>query len=47
MIWKESGAPDRASAVPVHRPTSYYLVIDVAAGVEHGTGVIGGRWRGL
>ncbi|MEU1444571.1 MULTISPECIES: hypothetical protein [Streptomyces] len=47
MIWKESGAPDRASAAPVHRSASYYLVIDVAAGVEHGAGVIGGRLRGL
>ncbi|MFD8001368.1 hypothetical protein [Streptomyces mirabilis] len=47
MIWKESGAPVRASVVVVNRSASYCLVIDVAAGVEHGVGVIGGWLRGL
>lgn len=47
MIRKESGAPVRASAVIVDRSASYYLVIDVAAGVERDIEVIGGRSRGL
>ncbi|SFF53672.1 hypothetical protein [Streptomyces mirabilis] len=47
MIWKKSGAPVRVGVVPVNRSASSYLVIDVAAGVEHGIGVIGGRLRGL
>ncbi|MFF2128097.1 hypothetical protein ACFVW1_22375 [Streptomyces olivochromogenes] len=47
MIRKESGAPVRASAVIVDPSASYYLVIDVAAGVERDIEVIGGRLRGL